>query len=69
VLWIIKGTATDSSESNTCGVSHQEQKIMRPVFKKALAIRLVILRKIFFMFLFFAQKAYKNLISANLFLA
>lgn len=42
---------------------------MRPVLKKALAIRLIILRTTFFMFLFCAQKAYKNSLSANLFLA
>lgn len=50
-------------------VSHQEQKIMRPVLRKVLAIRLVILRTTFFMFLFCAQKAHKNSISTNLFLA
>lgn len=42
---------------------------MRLVLRKVLAIRLVILRTTFFMFLFCVQKAHKNSISANLFLA
>lgn len=44
-------------------------EIMRLLLRKVLAIRLVILRTTFFMFLFYTQKAHKNSISANLFLA